>query len=144
MIDLDKLGKAIDLFAKTEFRAVAGGDDGDGYDEIEAVSDGGDRHAFSEVFSDDCAAPLVEILTATPELLRLARVGQAISKARSGYYNSLSVPCDLCHAPVGAPCVDVPTFITRLNVRGDHPFRVTDAMRASDEAVMKIARAVQP
>lgn len=90
-IDLDALGKIIAGFTKTQFRAIPGGDDGDGYDEIEAVVNGGERHAFADVYSDDCAAPVVEILNAAPDLIQLARLGQAQVKMRiadrAGYVN---------------------------------------------------------
>ena len=71
--ELDRLAAVIAGFAKTEFRAVIGGDDGDGYDEIEAIVEGDEPRAFAEVFCDGCAEPLVEILRAAPDLLRLAR-----------------------------------------------------------------------
>jgi hypothetical protein len=86
-IDLDKLASAIDGFAKTRFRVFV--DEYASYDMIQTESDGADDgwSDFAEVQADDCAAPVVEILTAAPELLRLARVGlayDAYERARSG------------------------------------------------------------
>lgn len=73
-LDLAALAAAIDGFAKTRFIAVpvCGG----GYDAIDAVDDG-EVMTLAEVYADDCAAPIVEILNGAAELLRLARAGAA-------------------------------------------------------------------
>ena len=54
------------------------------------------------------------------------------------YRDPLSVPCVLCHAPVGAACVDVPEYVTRLDANGIHPLRPSDAMRAARRAWLDV------
>jgi hypothetical protein len=85
-IDLDKLGRTIAGFAKTRFRLYA--DEEHGEVVIQAAPlDEEHWYSLATVHADDGAAEIVEILMGSPELLRLARVGQAYvayERARSG------------------------------------------------------------
>lgn len=102
-LDLDALAAVVAGFAKSHFIAVPGGPDNYCNDAIDAVDDG-EVTTLAEVYVNDCAAPIVEILNASAELLRLARVGQALehlmpalAEMRRGHDGCVSTPsCGSC------------------------------------------------